>query len=168
MKYLSASLLAASISLLSGYAFAGERILTAFDGKDSLRWQTVNDGVMGGRSRGDSLRTRSATLLFAGDISLENNGGFSSIRTRPQDLQLGGYDGLAIRVRGDGRAYKLSLRTSGVSSWVAYWADFQTKKDEWVTVRIPFSQWTPTTFGRKLPGPRLNPSLVNSHAIAAT
>jgi uncharacterized surface protein with fasciclin (FAS1) repeats len=141
---------------------ASERILTAFDGKDSLRWQTVNDGVMGGRSRGDSSRTRDETLLFAGEISLQNNGGFSSIRTRPQDLQLGGYDGLAIRVRGDGRTYKLALRTSRTSRWIAYWADFATTKGAWTSVRLPFSKWVPTTFGRKLPGPKLRPSSINS------
>ena len=141
---------------------AEERILTAFDGKDPLRWQTVNDGVMGGRSQGDSSRTGNNTLRFAGEISLENNGGFSSIRTRPQDLKLGGYDGLSIRVRGDGRTYKLALRTSRTSQWIAYWADFETKKDTWTTVRIPFSNWVPTTFGRKLPGPKLRPSSINS------
>ncbi len=162
MKLSFALAVAVAVFLLPGSAFAGERILTAFDGKDSLRWQTVNDGVMGGRSQGDSSRTRDGTLLFAGEISLQNNGGFSSIRTRAQNLQLGGYDGLEIRVRGDGRTYKLSLRMSGTSNWIAYWADFETADGEWTTVRIPFSKWVPTTFGRTLAGPRLNPSSVNS------
>ena len=162
MKYALALALFAAFGLFSSPALAEARTLTAFDGKDALRWQTVNDGVMGGRSQGDSSLTRNGTLLFAGEISLENNGGFSSIRTRPQDLQLGGYDGLAIRVRGDGRTYKMALRTSGTSSWIAYWADFPTTKGEWTTVQIPFSKWGPTTFGRKLAGPRLKPSQVNS------
>jgi NADH dehydrogenase [ubiquinone] 1 alpha subcomplex assembly factor 1 len=162
MKHLFALIVAAAICVLSSAALADERILTAFDGKDSLRWQTVNDGVMGGRSQGNFLQTRNGTLLFAGEISLENNGGFSSIRTRAQDLLLGGYDGLRIRVRGDGRTYKLSLRTSGSSSRIAYWADFETVKGEWTTVQIPFSEWVPTSFGRTLAGPRLIPSAVNS------
>jgi uncharacterized surface protein with fasciclin (FAS1) repeats len=162
MKSRIAILLAVVIGLLSSLAVAAERPLTAFDGKDSLRWQTVNDGVMGGRSRGDSTRTSNGTLRFAGEISLENNGGFSSIRSRPQNLKLGGYDGLEARVRGDGRTYKLSLRTSGTSSWIAYWADFETKDGEWTTVRIPFTKWVPTTFGRKLKGPALNPAAINS------
>ena len=162
MKLLLALAVGAALYLFPSAAFAGERILTAFDGKDSLSWQTVNDGVMGGRSRGGSSRTPDGSLLFTGEISLENNGGFSSIRTRPQGLQLAGYDGLQIRVRGDGRTYKLSLRMSGTSSWIAYWADFDTTEGEWTTVRIPFSKWVPTTLGRKLAGPRLNPALVNS------
>jgi transforming growth factor-beta-induced protein len=162
MKNLLILTVAAMTGLFSSPALAGERTITAFDGEGSLRWQTMNDGVMGGRSRGDATTSKNATLLFAGDISLENNGGFSSIRTRPQDLQLGEYDGLKIRVQGDGRSYKMSLRTSGSSSWIAYWADFETVKDKWTTVEIPFSEWVPTTFGRKLAGPRLVPSRINS------
>ena len=100
-------------------AEARERPLTRFDGTDSLRWQTVNDGVMGGRSRGGFEITSEETLLFRGETSLQNNGGFSSIRTRPQPLKLDGQDGLALRVRGDGRSYKVSLRTAGTSRWIA-------------------------------------------------
>ena len=110
---------AAAVALPALALAADSRTLTAFDGKDSLRWQAVNDGVMGGRSQGDSARTKDGTLLFSGEISLENNGGFSSIRTREQDLQLGDYDGLEVRVRGDGRTYKLSLRTKETSRWIA-------------------------------------------------
>jgi transforming growth factor-beta-induced protein len=162
MKNLLILTVVAMTGLFSSSALAGERTISAFDGEDSLRWRTMNDGVMGGRSQGDAVTSENATLLFAGDISLENNGGFSSIRTRPQDLQLGEYDGLKIRVQGDGRSYKMSLRTSGSSSWIAYWADFETVKGKWITVDIPFSEWAPTTFGRKLAGPRLIPARINS------
>ena len=38
-------------------AGASERPLTTFDGTDTLRWETVNDDVMGGRSQGGWERT---------------------------------------------------------------------------------------------------------------
>jgi len=137
-------------------------VLTQFDGKDGLRWQTVNDGVMGGVSQGDWSLNERGTLTFAGEISLENNGGFSSIRTRSKDLNLDGYDGLELKVRGDGRSYYVSLRTRVTTNWIAYWAKLETTEGEWTTVRIPFSKWVPTTFGRELPGPRLKVSAINS------
>ena len=152
----------AALASLPSLAFADTRVLTQFDGKDDLRWQTVNDGVMGGVSRGDFSLGDDETLTFAGTISLENNGGFSSIRTRTQDLDLDGYDGLAFEVRGDGRTYYVSLRTARTSRWIAYWAKLETTAGEWTTVRIPFSKWVPTTFGRELPGPKLKVSAVNS------
>ncbi len=159
---LSSPALASERTIPSFDLLASERTIASFDGEDSLRWQTVNDGVMGGRSRGGSSTSEDGTLLFEGAISLENNGGFSSIRTRATDLALGDYDGLKMRVQGDGRTYKLSLRTSSSPSWIAYWADFETVRGQWTTVEIPFTDWVPTTFGRKLAGPRLVPSQVNS------
>lgn len=136
--------------------------IATFEGGDQVRWQTVNDGVMGGVSQGDWQMTDRGTLLFAGETSLRNNGGFSSIRTRPRNLELEGFDGVAIRVKGDGRTYKLSLRTSRASSWVAYWADFETNPGEWQEVRIPFGQWIPTFMGQRLDGPALDVSAINS------
>jgi transforming growth factor-beta-induced protein len=162
MRLAMACLIASIIGLLPALASAGDRTITTFDGQDSLRWQTVNDGVMGGRSQGGPSFSEDGTLLFTGEISLENNGGFSSIRTRPADLGLGGYDGLEIRVRGDGRTYKLALRSRGLPNWIAYWADFETREGTWTTVRIPFAKWVPTTFGRRLTGPKLRPAAVDS------
>ena len=66
-------------------------ILSSFEKPDSERsWTSVNDGVMGGISRGGFKRTEQKTLLFSGELSLENNGGFASIRTKPRTLNLAG------------------------------------------------------------------------------
>ncbi|MHC4393186.1 MAG: CIA30 family protein [Planctomycetota bacterium] len=143
-------------------ASAAETPIADFDGKDSLRWETVNDNVMGGRSKGGWQATGSDSLLFEGTTSLENRGGFSSIRSRKRNLGLGEFDGISMRVRGDGRAYKLTARSSQTSSWISYWADFETRAGEWIEVRVPFADMAPTTFGRKLPGRKLRPAKINS------
>jgi transforming growth factor-beta-induced protein len=143
-------------------AEAEEKTLTRFDGTDGLRWQTVNDDVMGGRSRGGFELTSEKTLRFSGETSLQNNGGFSSIRTRRQPLELGGTDGLALRVRGDGRTYKVSLQTAGTSWRVSYWADLPTVAGQWTEARIPFAAWVPTSFGRELSGPALEVASIDS------
>ncbi len=50
-------------------------------------WETVLDGVMGGRSTGRISAGEGGTLQFTGELSLENNGGFSQIRTEiPEGL----------------------------------------------------------------------------------
>ena len=62
--------------------------LLAFDTSESGLWRSVNDGVMGGLSRG-SLRIVAAGVgIFEGEVSLENNGGFASVRATigPRDL----------------------------------------------------------------------------------
>ena len=48
------------------------------NGKDGQSWQVVNDGVMGGRSQGSKMLTENS-MVFWGEVSLENNGGFSSL-----------------------------------------------------------------------------------------
>jgi len=148
------------LTCLSCPVFAAERVLAEFTAQDELRWQTVNDGVMGGLSRG-APTVSGGTLTFQGTISLENNGGFSSIRTRRSALKLGGFAGISLRVRGDGRTYKLALRTGNTGRWIAYWAEFRATKD-WREVRLPFSAFAPTSFGRKLPGPKLAVDRIDS------
>ena len=154
--------LAVLTPLLASAAIAEERLLTSFDGEDALSWMTVNDGVMGGVSQGGSSITEGGTLLFSGETSLRNNGGFSSIRTRPQPLKLSDYEGLRMRVKGDGRSYKLSLRTATAMGWVAYWAPFDTVADEWIEVCVPFADWVPTIMGREQRGPALDIDAINS------
>ncbi len=63
---------------------ADQPMTKTLDNFDSTRevgsWMSVNDGVMGGRSKGAPAISKKSTLIFKGDISLENNGGFSSVR----------------------------------------------------------------------------------------
>jgi uncharacterized surface protein with fasciclin (FAS1) repeats len=115
---------------------------------DGIQWQSVNDGVMGGVSQGRFRITDDQTLEFSGTLSLENNGGFTSIRSRPADLQLGDYDTIAVRVKGDGRPYNLNLRTSSGNAAGSYRAPFDTKKNTWQVVRIPFKDFNYTVYGR--------------------
>jgi len=76
-------------------------------------WVSIDDVVMGGVSSSRLEATGSDTAVFTGLVSLENNGGFASVRSRPEEHDLGGYSGLEIRIRGDGRRYKISDRQAG-------------------------------------------------------
>src|SRR5210317_35617 len=68
-------------------AKAEERILFKFDKPDAAKpWQTVNDGVMGGRSDGRFRINEDKYMEFFGTLSLENNGGFASVRSRPREM----------------------------------------------------------------------------------
>jgi monofunctional biosynthetic peptidoglycan transglycosylase len=124
--------------------------LIDFSDADSAKWYAVNDGVMGGVSRSDIQRTAHGTGVFAGKLSLENNGGFASVRVALDRHDLSNYAGLEIRVRGDGRTYQLRLRTNDDFDGIAYRAEFETLDGEWNATRIPFNQFLPTFRGRTL------------------
>ena len=72
-------------------------------------WRAVNDDVMGGISRGNFRQTNDA-LVFFGELSRENNGGFASIRTAV-NLDLSSTSGISMEVIGDGRAYQFFMQT---------------------------------------------------------
>jgi len=121
----------------------------------TLSWRTINDTVMGGISKGDSFVTEASHLIFKGNISLENNGGFSSIRTFGHSFNLSDYDGVELMVKGDGRKYFLTSRSNG-KRMLAFWSPIQPEKDEWVKVKIPFQTFYATSFGRRIPGLKLD------------
>ena len=126
------------------------------------QWMIVNDDVMGGVSQSEIAVTGRQTMIFRGILSLENNGGFASVRTMPRTYELVGYEGFRLRVRGDGRRYKLRVRTGDRFNSAAYEREFETIADTWTTVIVPFEQMMPTWRGRRLP----NYPPVDSNQIA--
>ncbi|MFM8985894.1 MAG: CIA30 family protein [Planctomycetia bacterium] len=115
-------------------------------------WQAVNDGVMGGVSDGRFKITEDKTLEFFGTLSLENNGGFASVRTKPTELGIEAGDTLVVRVKGDGREYVVNIYTKSRRMAFSYRAPLPTKKDEWTEVEIPLADFIPTAFGRRVQG----------------
>ena len=116
------------------------------------QWQAVNDGVMGGVSDGRFRINEDKTLEFFGTLSLDNNGGFASVRTKPTELAINAGDTLVVRVKGDGREYVLNIYTKSRRMAFSYRAPLPTKKDEWTEVEIPLADLIPTAFGRRVQG----------------
>jgi hypothetical protein len=114
-------------------------------------WQIVNDDLMGGISQ-SSFHLANRVAVFHGQVSLENNGGFASVRSLPAHHDLGGCDAFAIRVRGDGRSYKFTARTTRNFESPIYQAAFKTRKGEWEEHRLPLKEFVPAFRGRELPG----------------
>jgi hypothetical protein len=128
-----------------------------------LKWRVVNDDVMGGRSEG-GLALEEDSLVFTGTTNTDG-GGFSSIRSETRRFDLGPYDGVRLRVRGGGRTYTFRLTTWDTRAErfrPSYWAEFDTRGNEWEVVEVPFRGFRPRWRGRWLEGPELNPGAVDS------
>jgi len=150
--------------LMGSTLLAEDRVLFEFASTAaSSDWQSVNDGVMGGISEGRFKITGDKTLEFFGALSLENNGGFASVRSRPKKLGLEKSDAVVARVRGDGREYTLNLYVPRPLTAFSYRASFKTTASEWIEIRIPLDKFVATSFGRIVPnaGP-WNPSEITS------
>jgi len=123
-------------------------------------WSSVDDDVMGGVSSSGGRITEDGTLLFSGTMSLENNGGFASLRSPWNPIDLSGKDGLLIRVLGDGQLYRLRVRSSDTVRGAAYNSFFETVEGEWITVYLPFETMVPTLRGFRVPAGALDPASI--------
>jgi len=120
----------------------------------------IGDVVMGGVSSG-MLTQEGDHAVFSGKVSLENFGGFASVRSFPGRYDLGGYEGLELEVKGDGKNYKLNATTDLRFDSVVYQARFAPEAKRWSQVKIPFSDFIPTFRGDPVSGePPLDPSRI--------
>jgi len=146
---------------------AQEQDIVIFDFKNPAActaWQVINDTVMGGVSESSLQPTSDGYALFAGCVSLKHFGGFCSTSSRaagPYDLSHA--QGIAIRVKGDGKHYKLTVKTDTGFSGFSYQFQFVTKQDAWMTVRAPFRDFVARFRGALLPdAPPLDTSAIRS------
>lgn len=157
-------LTAACLSLASLPASAEKNSVAEFSPEeaDSLGWRVVDDGVMGGLSKGKIEISKDGVLTFSGKLSLENNGGFSSLRTGDLKLNLSGADGLVARVKGDGRAYQIRFSTDARfrGREISFMAGFETKKDEWIEIKVPFERFSGSFRGMSLKKEKFNPGKI--------
>jgi NADH dehydrogenase [ubiquinone] 1 alpha subcomplex assembly factor 1 len=137
---------------------------------DAAKWQIVNDGVMGGRSssRVEIAKTGDdvGLMRFTGTLSLENNGGFASVRSRAAGpLGLNAGKTIVLRVKGDGRRYTFNLYTPDRRTAFSYQLEFDTKANEWIEVKLPIDQFVARSFGQPMPSMKLDPTQVQSVGI---
>lgn len=133
-----------------------------FDSAESLApWQPINDGVMGGRSSSRLRWSDEGHAVFEGVVSLENGGGFASIRAHTLALAASGIVGYRITVRGDGKRYKFNLRTEETFDGVNYQAEFFPASAQWSTIDLPLAVFSPSYRGRVVAdAPALDPANV--------
>lgn len=111
-------------------------------------WLIINDGVMGGLSRGNISIDEKGNGVFWGHVSLENNGGFSLARLNVPTLNATGFTKIVLEVKGDSKRYQFRLKEKKgqMHSFVHF---FETNGD-WQTIEIPFEKLRPTFRGRAL------------------
>lgn len=108
-------------------------------------WGALDDVVMGGISN-SNITLSNHVAIFSGNVSVQNNGGFASVRTRNfiPAWDLSAYSGMELRLKGDGKRYKFIARCEGKWDGIAYCYSFDTIYNLSQTIRIPFNDLIPT------------------------
>ncbi|WP_318640244.1 CIA30 family protein [Flavobacterium ardleyense] len=117
-------------------------------------WQIVNDGVMGGMSQGKFKIDREGKGVFYGDVSTENNGGFSSIRHEFATLKVDTDSKVILTLKGDGKDYQFRIKDK-LSNSHSYITTFSTT-GEWQEIEIALADLQPSFRGQKLNMPNFD------------
>lgn len=120
------------------------------DHKIRSQWGVTNDDVMGGVSTSNISVSKENVLIFSGEVSLENNGGFASLRSPIDDFDLSAYKRFLLKVKGDGKTYNLSFRQTKYFTGFNYTHKFQTEKNIWQIVELPFTEFKLKYYGREV------------------
>lgn len=126
-----------------------QNIIFDFQKKSDIStWKVVDDVVMGGKSNGNFVLNEKGNGLFYGIISLDNNGGFSSVRNQFLAKNIKSASKIKILLKGDGNDYQLRIKKNK-DDYFSYVATFKTSND-WETIEIKFSEMEPRFRGNSL------------------
>lgn len=124
----------------------------------TTNWKVVDDVVMGGRSAGSFTLNGEGYGKFSGKVSLENNGGFSSVRYDMESLNVHPESRIRIRLKGDGETYQFRVKHQR-KAYYSYITSFVTTGD-WQTLEFKLADLYPTFRGRKLDFPNFDQNTI--------
>ena len=117
-------------------------------------WQIVDDVVMGGKSSGSFALNAEGNGQFKGEISLDNNGGFSSVQYKFKKIKVNKDNKIVMKIKGEGKTYQLRVK-SNTQQFYSYIASFKTS-GTWQQIEIPLKDMYPSFRGQKLTLPNFS------------
>jgi len=149
----SALTLAMVFALSLNSSWAGmplpQKVLFDFSDAAAMRgWEVEDDVIMGGRSMSTLTRDPAGHIVFRGDVSLKNNGGFASIQNHFDPIDVSNHTHAVIRLKGDGKDYRFLVKAEKNARHY-YVAEFSTT-GEWQEIKIPLRNMYPVRRGDRL------------------
>lgn len=143
------------ISILLVIPIMSSQLIFDFNKNSNLQdWRIVDDVVMGGESSGSFTLNSEGHGEFSGKVSIENNGGFSSVRYGFKKIQIQENKKIVLRLKGDGKAYQFRIKSSS-REYYSYITSFETS-GEWQEIEINLEDMYPSFRGRRLDLPNFS------------
>ncbi len=137
---------------------------TLFDFADPTEadaWAPIDDRVMGGISTSCLRHDPAGHAVFEGEVSLERNGGFASVRSAPAARGRAGAQTCVLEVQGEAKRFKLNFLTGDSFDGLNYQAAFTPHPDRWQNLRILLADFRSSFRGREVSGaPPLDPARI--------
>ncbi|MEM9824291.1 MAG: CIA30 family protein [Bacteroidota bacterium] len=138
-----------AVLLLFTFANIAEITFDFGKNKDGNDWEIINDGVMGGLSKGEFEFT-DHTLKFYGSVSLDNYGGFTSIKSPFKTFDLGLAQKVKIRYKTSNQSIAINLENSKEFYKPYYKLNLEDTNDEWKSVEIEINQFKGYSLGQEV------------------
>lgn len=146
-------------------------ILPMVTNEDLTAWDKMDDVIMGGNSSSGMVPLDEgvgvAGAAWSGDLIVEG-GGFCGTRTKRMDMDLSGYDGIHMRVRGDGQIFKMNIKTLDQldTPESTYQTSFDTVPGQWSDVYLPWHNFVSVKRAQSDPsGAPLDPSKISKFGL---
>ncbi len=128
--------------------------------EDKLKnWQIVGDTIMGGKSNGTFKINEPGNAVFQGEVSIENNGGFSLVRHRFAQINVMRSQKILLKIKGDGKQYQLRLKAKYTDKY-SYVTNFSTSGG-WETIELLLSTMQPKYRGQQLDIPNFDSEYIS-------
>jgi len=121
---------------------------------DITPWHNADDIVMGGKSSSMFSINDDGKGVFSGQVSLENNGGFASLKYKCHKINTAGFSKIRLKVKGDGKRYQFRIKPNATDKH-AYISYFNTIK-KWEIIEFSLAKMYPTFRGKELDKPNYN------------
>ena len=135
------------------------KVIFDFDKKSDIQdWKIVDDVVMGGKSASTFSLNDEGMAVFQGQISLDNNGGFSSVQYAFKKTLVKDYTKIILKLKGDGKDYQFRIKANS-NDYYSFIAPFSTSGN-WQEVEILLKDMYPSFRGRKLDQPNFSDNYI--------
>ncbi len=141
-------------SLIFSLSMHSQTIFDFNEGSNFKDWIVIDDVVMGGKSSGSFEIDENGNGVFKGDISLENNGGFSSVRHNVGKVVATPNASICLVIKGDGKEYQFRIKEN-TDDYYSFIYSFTTN-NQWQEIEIPLKDMYPSFRGKKLNQPNFS------------
>ena len=139
-------------------------VIFNFNSSSNIRnWQVVDDGVMGGVSKGNFILNDEGNGYFSGNVSLDNNGGFSSLRYTFSPISIAGFEYVKLTIKGDGGKFNFRVKENA-RDYYSFAKEIDSSGD-WEEVMIPLKELAPVFRGQLLNMPRFQGEQIEQLSI---
>lgn len=134
--------------ILSVFLCMNDEIIIFDKNSSNQSWYITNDDVMGGISNSSMKLDEEKKMIFSGNVSLDNNGGFAMTRL-PVNINFNTKKTkVVLKLKGDGKKYQFRIKAKNNQRFW-YIQSFQTSKST-EEIELPLNKFYASFRGYKL------------------